>query len=117
MTDAFSVFDPSLVAISKASPAGGAYNLPADIELEGSFLSFGAVRCRFGPDFVSTAATVAADGRTMVCTKPRFPDTSRDEVGPLALQVAPNGQCFADSSITFIFLPFNLSNVLNPLFD
>ena len=68
----------------RPTPAGGSINLPADVALTGSFLRFGPLRCRFGPDFLSTAATMSADGTAMVCTKPRFPDSYRDEVGALA---------------------------------
>ena len=99
--EAFEVYDPFHVRIDTASPAGGSYNLPADVALTGRFLRFGPLRCRFGPDFLSTAATMSADGTAMVCAKPRFPDSYRDEVGTLALQVAPNGQCFAESSAEF----------------
>ena len=42
-------------AIAAASPRAGAYNLEASLVLDGSFLNYGGVRCRFGGLGATTA--------------------------------------------------------------
>mgnify|MGYP004076533105 CR=1 FL=1 len=37
----------------------------------------------------------------MRCLKPAFPDSLRDLVGPVSLEVAANGQCFSSTGATF----------------
>ena len=37
----------------------------------------------------------------MICNKPRFPDTMRDEVGSYGVSIAANGQCFSPPTVNF----------------
>ena len=58
-------------AIAAASPRAGAYNLEASLVLDGSFLNYGGVRCRFGGLGATTAVDGSWSSSALACTLAR----------------------------------------------
>ena len=103
MEPAFLVYGSDALAVTTVYPRGGWFNYEYHAKLTGAFINAGNVRCRFGDDpwGVSSWATVL--NRThMQCEKPAFPDDTRDNMAPLAIYVAPNGQCYKKSAVQFV---------------
>ena len=92
---AFAAYDGAALHISAIHPPGGTYNLERRLTLRGSFSSFGTPLCRFGSLGVGTVNITNASYAT--CVQPRFPDSLRDAVGPIAVTFSANGQCFIQS--------------------
>ena len=59
-------------------------------------VDYGAPACRIG-DWVGRVGTVIDSSRA-TCFKPRFPDSTRANVGSYAVAFSPNGQCFDHSA-------------------
>lgn len=116
MEPRFTIFDPSSIVVKTAYPRGGWFNYAYDAQLSGSgFINIGDVRCRWGDEYygVSAWATVL-NGTHMRCEKPALPDETRDELDPLSLSIAPNGQCYAQTSASFIIYNSLISEI-NPI--
>ena len=107
----FRYFSFDGVTIAASYPAGGSYNLLANVSLSGKgFVDYGAPSCRFGGAWVGARGSVAADGTSAVCEKPAFPNSVKEESATYALEFSPNGQCWpptSASSATSSFVTYN----------
>lgn len=99
----FLIYDPQSIIVTSAYPRGGWFNYAYDTLLTGGFKNAGAVHCRFGNEYwgVSSWATVY-NSTHMRCEKPAFPDDTRDDLGALTVHVSPNGQCYTQTSTSFV---------------
>ena len=95
----FAIYDAASITLSSIYPAGGGYNLKTSVFLTGSFVNYGAPRCRFG-DWEGAAGTVT-NATYLTCGKPSFPDSARNSLGEYLVTVAANGQCFSAASVSF----------------
>jgi len=99
--DRFTVYDDAGVVAESVLPAGGAYNLQAGLTLGGSgFVQYGAVRCRVGGQ-MGAWGSISAGGAAVTCEKPSFDDSLRFATGSYPIELTLNGQCFADTGLSF----------------
>lgn len=96
VNSAFGVFDQSAIHLHTLMPSGGAYNLEPNVSLTGIFEDWGDPRCRFYEWTGSRGLVI--NTTHAICSKPRFPDAMRDEVGTYQVSFSPNGQCFHDTA-------------------
>lgn len=86
------VFDLNLVRPAALYPAGSAFNYEMGVTLSGAGLyDYGTPRCKFN-GFVGGVGEASADGGHVNCSKPGFPNEQRDQLGPVPVLYAPNGQ-------------------------
>ena len=102
----FTVYDQSTVSAFNPAPRGGAYNLDANITLNGTGLVDYGIGCRFAGTVASESGAVASS-TFMSCLKPAFPDSYRSLVGEISLDIALNGQCWTTSTASTIFTVYN----------